>query len=192
MEQAITLKMRILAISGSLRSNSANTNILRKIAALSPGNTEVILYEGLSDLPHFNPVIDDENSSEAVKQFRDLLSSVNGVIICTPEYAFGVPGSLKNALDWTVSSGEFTNKPVAIITAAVGGEKAHASLLQVFTALSSKVTEGATLLIPFIRTKLNDKGEVSDPETLKSIQSVLNALLACIEKQLLFPDSVYS
>ena len=192
MEQAIATKVRILAISGSLRSNSSNTNILRKIASMAPENTEVILYEGVADLPHFNPVIDDENSSPPVKQFRDLLSSVNGVIICTPEYAFGVPGSLKNALDWTVSSGEFTNKPVAIITAASGGEKAHAALLQVFTALSSKISDEATLLIPFIRTKLNDKGEVSDPETLQSIQSVVNALLACIEKQLLFPDSVYS
>jgi hypothetical protein len=58
--------------------------------------------------------------------------------------------------------------------------------------LSSKISAEATLLIPFIRTKLNDNGEVSDPETLKSIRSVLNALIACIEKQLLFPDSVYS
>jgi NAD(P)H-dependent FMN reductase len=162
------------------------------MALMAPENTEVILYEGLGGLPHFNPVLDDENSSLPVKELRHLLSTVNGVIICTPEYAFGVPGSLKNALDWTVSSGEFTKKPVAIITASLGGEKAHAALLQIFTALSSSIAEGATLLIPFIRTKLNEKGEFSDPVTLQSIQSVLNALLTCIEKQLLDPESIYS
>jgi NAD(P)H-dependent FMN reductase len=185
-------KIKILAISGSLRTNSSNTNILRMIASLAPQNTKVILYEGLANLPHFNPVLDDENTSVPVKEFRQLVASANGVIICTPEYAFGVPGSLKNALDWTVSSGEFTNKPLAVITASSGGEKAHAALLQVFTALSSKVAREATLLIPFIRTKLNDKGEVSDPDTIKSIQSVLAALLACIENQLRDPDAVYS
>jgi NAD(P)H-dependent FMN reductase len=161
------------------------------MALMAPGNVKVILYEGLASLPHFNPVLDDDDSSEPVRELRQLLSSANGVIICTPEYAFGVPGSLKNALDWTVSSGELTNKPVAIITASLVGEKAHASLLQIFTALSSKVSKEATLLIPFIRTKLDDKGEVSDPETLKSIHSVLTALVTCIEEQLLHPESVY-
>ena len=151
----------------------------------------MILYEGLASLPHFNPVLDDEDSSSTVKEFRKLLSAVHGVIICTPEYAFGVPGSLKNALDWTVSSGDFTNKPVAIITAFLGGEKAHAALLNIFTALSSRVAEEATLLIPFIRTKLNDHGELSDRGTLQSVQGVLNALLASVEKQLLYPDSIY-
>lgn len=185
-------KIKILAISGSLRTNSSNTNILRAIASMASENMEVILYEGLADLPHFNPVLDDENSSIPVQELRHLLSSVHGVIICTPEYAFGVPGSLKNGLDWTVSSGEFTNKPVAVITASLGGEKAHASLLQIFTALSSTIADGATLLIPFIRTKLNEKGEISDPQTLAALQSVLKAFLACIEAQLLYPDSIYS
>ena len=185
-------KIKILAISGSLRTNSSNTNILRVMASMAPENVEVVLYEGLAGLPHFNPVLDDENSSAPVKEFRHLLSSAHGVIICTPEYAFGVPGSLKNALDWTVSSGEFTNKPVAVITASLAGEKAHAALLQIFTALSSKIAEGAELLIPFIRTKLNEKGEVSDPQTLASLRSVLKAFLAAVEKQLLYPDSIYS
>jgi len=158
---------------------------------MAPENVEVVFYEGLGALPHFNPVLDDENSSEPVREFRHLLSSVNGVIVCTPEYAFGIPGSLKNALDWTVSSGELTNKPVAVITASLSGEKAHASLLQVFTALSSKVEERATLLISFIRTKLNEKGEVSDQQTLAALQSVLDAFITCIEEQEESPDSIY-
>ena len=130
------------------------------------------------------------NSSVPVQELRQLLASVQGVIICTPEYAFGVPGSLKNALDWTVSSGEFTNKPVAVITASLGGEKAHVALLQIFTALSSKIADGATLLIPFIRTKLNSKGEVSDPQTLESLHDVLKAFLKSIEINF-HPDSTY-
>jgi NAD(P)H-dependent FMN reductase len=184
-------QIKILAISGSLRTNSSNTNILRLLAMMAPENVQVSLYEGLGGLPHFNPVLDDENSSEPVKELRTLLSSSHGVIICTPEYAFGIPGSLKNALDWTVSTGEFTNKPVAVITASLGGDKAHAALLQVFTALSSRVDERATLLIPFIRTKVNERGEVIDPQTLASLQSLLQCFLAVVEKQILYPDSMY-
>lgn len=174
-------KIKILAISGSLRVNSSNTNILRYLASRAPENIEVDFYEGLAGLPHFIPTPDDENSPEPVREFRHLLAGVHGVIICTPEYAFGVPGSLKNGLDWTVSSGEFTNKPVALITASLSGEKAHESLLQTLTALSSVVVSEATLVIPFIRSKLNEKGEIADAQTLNSLQLLLGAFLKCVD-----------
>ena len=176
-------KIKIVAISGSLRPNSSNTNILRLVASMVPANVELIFYEGLGGLPHFNPVLDDENSSEPVRQFRHLLALSDGVIICTPEYAFGVPGSLKNALDWTVSSGEFVNKPVALITASLAGEKAHASLLETFTALSAKIEKRSTLLVPFIRSKLNEKGEVNDPGLLASLQELVHYFIAGIGKR---------
>jgi NAD(P)H-dependent FMN reductase len=170
-------RLKVVAISGSLRNNSSATCILKHIIALFPETVDLILYEGISKVPHFD---DSENISVEVTSFRNLLREADGVIICQPEYAFGVAGSLKNALDWTVGSGELTGKPVALVTAATGGDKAHAALLLILKALSSKVAEDATLLIPFVKTKLNNKGEIINPEIIQSLNLVVNSLVKTI------------
>jgi chromate reductase, NAD(P)H dehydrogenase (quinone) len=171
-------KLKILAIPGSLRKNSSAALILKHIIKLFPESIDFILYDGIGKLPHFD---DSEVVSNEVISFRKLLREVDGIIICQPEYAFGVAGSLKNALDWTVSSGELVDKPVALITAATGGDKAHAAMLLTLKALSSKV-EGASLLIPFVRTKLNDKGAIINPETNQSVTDAADALIKTILK----------
>ncbi len=176
--------MRILAISGSLRASSTNTLLVLAIARLAPSHMEMTLYEGLADLPHFTPDLDGDDPPASVRSLRQLLQAADGVLICTPEYAFGVPGTLKNALDWTVSSGEFWSKPVAAISASPllpGGDKAHASLLLTLTALGAKVPEGGKLKIPTINKKLNANGDIGDPETTQALRSVLNALAQTIE-----------
>lgn len=171
-------EIKILAISGSLRANSSNHKLLNKIASMIPGDIDFTVYKDLGNLPHFN----DEENYEIVHQWRSMIQEADGILICTPEYAFGVPGSLKNALDWTVSSGDFYDKPVALITASSAGDKAHASLLQTLTALTAIATEESTLLIPFIRSKFNDKGE-PDETTTASLQIVLDALLKNITEK---------
>jgi NAD(P)H-dependent FMN reductase len=165
--------IRILAISGSLRVNSANTQLLKIISGYATDELEIKLYEGLGDLPHFN---DAEKPPPAVLDLNTQIAEADGVLICTPEYAFGIPGVLKNALDWTVGLGSFDKKPVGVITAALAGDKAHASILLVLTALSADVAEGATLLIPFIRSKMNSKGEISDAPTSEAVKKLLNEL----------------
>ncbi|GAC1391740.1 MAG: hypothetical protein NVS4B11_21460 [Ktedonobacteraceae bacterium] len=90
--------MRILAISGSLRADSTNTTLVRATAALAPKNMEILMYDGLADLPHFTPDLDGDDPPAPVSSLRKLLQATDGVLICTPEYAFGVPGTLKNAL----------------------------------------------------------------------------------------------
>ena len=172
-------KIKILAISGSLRTSSSNTKILKLIERLVPENVEFNIYPGLSGIPHFD---DADNVPAAVSVWRKELREADAVLICTPEYAFGVPGTLKNALDWTVSSGELVNKPLALITASTGGDKAHAAFLQIFTALSAKIPEGGSLLIPFIRSKINAAGEIPDAAVLKAIQGVIDALISSILK----------
>ncbi|NDC42198.1 MAG: NADPH-dependent oxidoreductase, partial [Chitinophagia bacterium] len=127
-------------------------------------------------LPHFDGV--PEAPSE-VLQFRKMLSESDGVLLCSPEYAFGLPGTLKNAIDWTVSSGELVNKPIALITAATGGDKAHAAWLQVFTALSAHVDDECALLLPFIRSKMTGH-EVTDEATLQQIYTLLDKFVALI------------
>jgi NAD(P)H-dependent FMN reductase len=177
-------KKNIVGISGSLRNNSSNTAILKIISTFESENADFHIYERIGELPHFNPEL-DESPPTIVDEFRKVLKEADGVVICTPEYAFGVPGVLKNALDWTVSSGELAYKPVAVITASTGGEKAHASLLLTLTALSSKVPASSTLLISFVRTKINANGEVTDPATLLALQSVYQSLLSGV----LSPDN---
>jgi NAD(P)H-dependent FMN reductase len=178
--------MRIVAISGSLRASSTNTTLVRFIARLAPENMEISLYEGLADLPHFTPDLDGDDPPASVLALRQLLQAADAVLICTPEYAFGVPGTLKNALDWTVSSGDLWGKPVAAISAsplASGGDRAHASLLLTLTALGASVPEGAKLMVPTVGKKLNVSGDVMDPETTLKLKAVLNVLAQTIASQ---------
>ncbi len=171
--------MKILAISGSLRAGSTNTALLRAAMTLAPAGMEITLYDGLVDLPHFSPELDGENAPAPVKQWRGRLQEADGAVICTPEYAFGMPGSLKNALDWIVSSGELWRKPVAAISAspsALGGAKAHAALLLTLTAIEAEIVPDGLLTVPFVRTKLTAGGEITDPSTEQALRAVLAAL----------------
>jgi chromate reductase len=178
--------IKILAISGSVRDNSSNSKLLRAVANLSPENVVFKFYNELETLPHFNPGIDNDESPPApVTILRNYLKEADGVLFSTPEYANGVPGVLKNALDWIVSSGEFMNKPVAVISASPhpgGGEKAHASLLLTLNMLSAKIVEGGTMMIPFITTKLNADGKITDPVMKQELINLINALVDDINK----------
>jgi chromate reductase, NAD(P)H dehydrogenase (quinone) len=171
------MRTRIFALSGSLREGASNNIILQLVAGMVPPDVEFIIYKEMASIPAF-----DERDSELVNQFRQLIREADGVLICTPEYAFGVPGALKNALDWTVSTGDFDKKPVALITASSVGDKGHASLLNTLTALGTNIVEGGTLLISFIRAKLVG-GQFTDKPTEEAVRNVVKALLAEIERQ---------
>lgn len=132
-------KLNILAVSGSLRSSSSTTLILKEIQKWVPQHVTFTIYQDMATLPAFD---DSMEPSEPVIAWRRLLAMADGVFICSPEYAFGIPGALKNAMDWTVGSGELVNKPLVLVTAATGGDKAHAAWLHIFTALSANIPEG--------------------------------------------------
>jgi NAD(P)H-dependent FMN reductase len=170
--------MHIAAISGSLKLDSSNTNILSAIAKLAPENVYITIVTGLDKLPHFNPGI--EEGDEFVNAFRSQISKADGVIFSTPEYAFGVPGMLKNALDWLVSSGELNEKPVAAISASplyTGGDKALASLLLTLTALGTNFNAQSSISIGNIKNKMSTEGTITDAATIRSLQSLLNNLV---------------
>ena len=170
-------KHKILAISGSLRNGSTNHNILKYLGTLIPADIEYSIYGDMASIPPFDPGLDTDDSPQAVAILRQLIKDTDGIIICTPEYAFGVPGQLKNMLDWLVSSSSLVDKPVALITASLGGEHAHASLLLTLGALSANVDLDATLLIQFIRSKMDKEGYLTDKETISSLNIVLNEFL---------------
>src|SRR5436853_1978310 len=114
------MPIRIVAISGSLRSGSSNTLLLRAASAIAPPGMVVDVYQGIDRLPFFNPDLDVDEVPQAVESFRATLRSAHGLLISSPEYAHGVPGVLKNALDWLVGStqGEIVDKPVALVNAS--------------------------------------------------------------------------
>ena len=174
-----TCPLNILAISGSLREKSLNSALLSAVISMIPSQGTIVNYREMEQLPHFNPDIDIDDVHSAVANWRRHLKEAYGVLICTPEYAKGVPGSLKNALDWVVSSGEFVNKPVAVISASPhpdGGAIANASLLGTLSMMSASVVEGGTLTVPFINKKLSKNEEIIDAELIFNIENLLNAL----------------
>ncbi|WP_317897081.1 NADPH-dependent FMN reductase [Aurantibacillus circumpalustris] len=175
--------LNILAISGSLKSTSSNTNILRALSKFKTENIEFIVFDGLDQLSHFNP--ENEKGTDAVANFKEQLKKADGVIISTPEYAFGVPGTLKNALDWTVSSGELNEKPVIAISASPlyeGGKKAMTSLLLTLGALGTKMNEKSHLSIPNISKKINASAEILDPQLKEDLAKIFNHLVEEIQK----------
>ena len=146
------------------------------------GSTWLFIKLGLEDLPPFNP--DKAQDIPAVLHFRQLLSNADAVIICTPEYAFGIPGVLKNALDWVVSTGEFNEKPVVAISASPltsGGDKALESLLHTLTALGTIKDEHSSLSIPAVKKKINEVGEITDEETKKQLFLLLEHLFFMVK-----------
>jgi chromate reductase, NAD(P)H dehydrogenase (quinone) len=174
--------VKVVAISGSLRGESSNGGLLRAVQRTAPSGLEVFLYDGLAALPHFNPDNDLEGApaDPAVADLRAMLASADGVIISSPEYAHGVPGSLKNALDWLVSSGELIDKPVLLLNAALaGGHHAQESLRETVTMLSANVLD-ASLMKPFLKSKLTREGAISDPESATALGSSLESLAAAI------------
>jgi len=173
-------KGSVLAISGSLRAGSSNHNILKFLGGLVPNDTNYSIYERLAHIPPFDPGLDHEHPPEAVSELRSFMKNAAGIVICTPEYAFGVPGQLKNMLDWMVSSSSLVDQPVALITASSVGTHAHAALLLTLGALSAKVTDEATLLIPFIRSKIDAEGNIIDKETERALRGAMKAFLEAI------------
>src|SRR5258706_1664860 len=166
-------KIKILAIPGSLRANSSTHVVLNEAEQMMPTNVDFEIFDGIGELPHFDGA---EEIPTVVQNFLEKLKESDGILICTPEYAFGVPGSLKNALEWTVGSMEMTSKPTALITASTGGEHGHESMLHTLRALSAQVGEGSSLLISFIRSKIKE-GKISDEKVKESIQAAVNSLI---------------
>lgn len=170
---------RILAISGSTRGKSSNAYLIQWIIN-NYTQFDFTIYKGLATLPHFNVDIDTPQAPAAVIELRQALNSADGVLICTPEYAMGIPGSLKNLLDWTVSSSDFSQKPVAVITASTLGEKAHESLLGTLRVIEAKIEDAATLVISHIKAKVNDNAEITDENAKEAVKKVMQTFINSI------------
>jgi NAD(P)H-dependent FMN reductase len=171
-------KKKVIAISGSTRTQSTNLSLIHAIADITKNYFDVTIFNDIAGIPHFNPDLNTEAPPQPVTDFRNRLKDADGILICTPEYAMGVPGSLKNAIDWTVSSCEFSHKPTALITASSVGQKGHASLLETLKIIEANITDDIQLVIPFAKTKISADNRIVDENTKAQVMT----LLECFRK----------
>lgn len=116
--------MKILALCGSLQSESANLALLRAAVTTAPPGVDVQIFDGVRDLPLFNPDIESRRAApDAVRIWREAMAACDGVLIASPEYGHSLPGALKNAIDWLIGSGELESKVVAVTASTAGIER---------------------------------------------------------------------
>jgi NAD(P)H-dependent FMN reductase len=173
---------KVIAICGSTRQNSINHSLIKAIVDLSAENLDITIFDGIANLPQFNPDNDGENVSDEVAHFRQLLDNAEGIIICTPEYAHGVPGTLKNAIDWTISSSQFPHKPTMLITASTDGTFGHKALLETLKAIEAKNIDNLQLVISFVKTKMSSENQITDEKTRRDVQDLVSRFIQTISQ----------
>ena len=166
--------LKILAISGSLRAASTNTALLRAVALLAPADVEIDLYRGLGDLPHFNPDLEDAEPP-AVTSFRVRVRDSDGLLLAVPEYAHGVPGALKNLLDWLVGGEEFIYKPVALLNASPRATHAQGSLRETIRTMSGHIVDEASIAVPLLSKAPDAAAIAADPGIAAALGEALAA-----------------
>ena len=167
--------MKIVALSGSLRAASANSALLRAAAGLAPPGVELYVYDEIGELPHFNP--DREAApGAAVARWQALLLGCDGVLIACPEYAHGVPGAFKNALDWVVGTVGLEGLPVALINTAPRAVHAQAALAEIITTMGWIIVDAACVTIPVARKGVELTAIGAEPQFAQPLQLALQAL----------------
>jgi NAD(P)H-dependent FMN reductase len=172
--------MKILAISGSLRAGSHNTAVLVAAKRLAPTGVTIQLFDGIGKLPFFNSDLETEHLPDNVAAFRKLIGAVDGVLISSPEYARGVSGMMKNALDWLVGSDEFPGKPVALINTSPRATHALAALTLTLETMSARLIQDASITLPLL-------GTVNDAESIAANPELADPLRGALEK---FADAI--
>lgn len=173
----------ILAISGSLRARSSNTEVLRAAASLAPATATVSFFTGLAELPHFNPDLDTGDTAlpASVQSLRAQVDAADAILICSPEYAHGVPGALKNALDWLVSGHEIVYKPIGLLNASPRSTHAQASLAETLRTMSTELVPGASIALALDGRRLDAAAIVATPDLAVPLRAALDALLGATE-----------
>lgn len=167
--------MKILAISGSLRAASINSALVRAVRQLAPAEIEIDLFRGLGELPLFNPDL-ETNMPAAVEDFHRRVAAADAILIASPEYAHGVTGSIKNALDWLVSYEPFAYKAVAVLNASPRAQHADAALRETLKTMAANIVESASVSIPLLGTDLDEHGMVHTQSVAEAILKMLSNL----------------
>jgi chromate reductase len=174
--------LRLLAISGSLRKVSTNTAALQALSSLAPADVDIVVYKRLADLPAFNPDDDEDGGTPpaVVQELRSLVAACDGILIAAPEYAHGVPGALKNAMDWLVACEAFPGKPVALINCAPRAFHAQADLRETLATMSARLIPEAFATLPLPGSAVDEQGILADDRCARRLREALSAFQSAI------------
>lgn len=170
-------------ISGSVRQGSVNAAVIATAAASLPDGVTAVTYEGIGELPHFNPDLDHDPLPEPVAELRRLIDESSALLISTPEYAGAMPGALKNLLEWTVGGVETTQKPTGWINpSAIHNRSAgtYASLRTVLEYTDCLIVEDACVDVPVPRALLAEDGLVTAGPERDAVAAAVAALVAAV------------
>jgi chromate reductase, NAD(P)H dehydrogenase (quinone) len=176
--------LHILAVSGSLRAQSKNRALLEAAQLLAPAGTRITLDWSLATLPHFNPdldTLDGITMPPEARRWRESVGESDGMLISSPEYAHGVPGVLKNALDWLVSSTSFPGKPVALLGASAVSVFAPEQLRETFTTMNARFVSEASIVVPVSGASASAASIAADPVLAQMLRDALDAFVSAIE-----------
>ncbi len=186
--------MKVLGISGSLRRDSYNTQLLKSAADLLSDEVELELWDGLKAVPPYDEDDDVEPAPAAVAALRAAVAGADAVLIATPEYNWSLPGQLKNAIDWAsrpLATNTFRNKPVAVVgssTGAFGAVWAQAELRKVLGAVGARVVEGE-VAVGHAPERFDEHGRLADENLREQLGEVLEALISAAQTRELLSEA---
>lgn len=182
MSDRMPLPCTILAIPGSLRARSANASLLAAAAMVAPARARLVTYAGLGDLPHFNPDLDRPPLPARVAELRAAVAAASALLISSPEYAHGVPGSLKNGLDWLVSGVEIPAIPFALISPSPLSMHVGPALIETLCTMSAEFVAEASVTIPVSGRPLSAEEIVADPLLAEPLRLAMEQLTRAAER----------
>jgi chromate reductase len=168
--------LNILAISGSLRVASTNSALIAALAENAPPDSRATLYDGLGRLPIFNPDDEGERTPPEAARLIDAVTRADGIVVSCPEYAHGVPGGLKNALDWLVSRDAAVDKPAMLVHASPRSLFARTALAEIMRTMSFALYDGAELEIALIGKKPPETETIlAEPANVLAMRNAVTA-----------------
>jgi NAD(P)H-dependent FMN reductase len=175
--------MNVLAICGSLRTASINRMLLNAAIRLSPPDMKIVISPDIGKLLLYNPDLEHCVPAQVTK-LRAHVAASQALLIASPEYAHGVTGSLKNALDWLVSFEPFANKPVALLNASPRAHHADDALREILRTISAELVESASITVPLLGAEFTADKIADHPFISVAITSALLELQASVIRRI--------
>lgn len=159
----------IIAIVGSASAASSSHKILEFLKTHLEKEINLLVFDRLKELPHFDPQESIDRPPIEIIALRQIIQDADAVLICTPEYVFSIPSGLKNLLEWCVATTIWMDKPAGIITASTDGKNTHEQLQMLLRTFGASVEENTCLHIPAVKSKINQEGQIADPDTQEAL-----------------------
>jgi NAD(P)H-dependent FMN reductase len=177
---AVKSGLKILTLSGSLRADSINSAFCRATAALAPPGVHVEVYSGLGEMPLYNHDM-ETSPPPAVKRLRVAIRDTDALVIASPEYAHGISGVMKNALDWLVSYEPTVRKPAAIVNTSPRAHHAYDALREILTTMSVDIVGSASLTVPLLGTSTTEADMLGSAYVSRMIGEMIGALVLHVQ-----------